>query len=226
MQPAEGFSGYSFRTVECEMLEFCREIGFYCCVSISIREVAVNKAELIEAVATTAGLTKRESEAALDAITYLTTTTIRSGQPVRIIGFGTFKPRDRKARRGRNPQTGASVQIKASKSISFAPGATLKRELNSRAAPPKPKAMPTRPAASGGRAAAAPAAAKAPARKAVAAKAPAKAPAKKAPVKKAAPAKAVKAPAKKAPAKAPVKKAPVKKAPVKAVKATKAAKRR
>ena len=158
----------------------------------------MNKAQLVDAVATTAGLSKREVEAALDAITYHTTTTIRSGEPVRIIGFGTFKPRDRRARRGRNPQTGASVQIKASKGIAFAPGATLKRELNSRAAPPKPKPMPTRPAAAGGRAAAAAPAAKAPAKKAAPVKKAAPAKAVKAPAKKAAPAKAVKAPAKKA----------------------------
>jgi DNA-binding protein HU-beta len=161
----------------------------------------VNKAELIEAVSTTAGLTKREAEAALEATIYQVTTTIRSGGSVRVIGFGTFKPRDRKARKGRNPQTRATDQIKASKGVAFAPGATLKRELNQRAQPAKPKPLPARAAATGRTTAAA---APAPARKAVA-------PAKKAApaAKKAVPAKKVAAPAKKAPAKKAV---PAKKA--------------
>src|SRR6516165_3489153 len=164
-----------------QMLEFCRRIGFYCSNSLSDQEVALNKAGLIDAVATTSGLSKREAEAALDAVTYTVTSTVRSGEAVRIIGFGSFRPRDRRARKGRNPRTGASVQIKASKGVSFAAGATLKRQLNSRAAPPKPTAV-SRPVV---RAAAAPAA---PARRRVAA--PAKttarkaAPAKKAPAKK------------------------------------------
>jgi nucleoid DNA-binding protein len=182
------------------MLVFCAEIRFYCIDSHTIQEVAVNKAELIEAVAGTAGLSKREAEAALDATIYQITSTVRSGGSVRVIGFGSFRPRDRKARKGRNPQTGAAVQIKASKGISFAPGATLKRELNARAQPAKPKPLPPRAAAAGGRAAAstsrAAAATKAPARataaKATKAAAATKATAKKgvkkvaAPVKKAA----------------------------------------
>ena len=159
----------------------------------------MNKAGLIDAVAATSGLTKREAEAALDAVTYTVTSTVRSGEPVRIIGFGSFRPRDRRARKGRNPRTGASVQIKASKGVSFAAGATLKRQLNARAAPPKPTGVP-RPTARG-------AAAAAPAPRAARAAAPAKAPAKKAAPAKAAP-KAAKAPAKKAAkAAAPAKKA-------------------
>lgn len=184
----------------------------------------MNKAELIEAIASTSGLSKREAEAALDAITYQITTTIRSGGSVRVIGFGTFRPRDRKARKGRNPQTGATVQIKASKGVAFTAGATLKRELNSRAQPPKPKALPAKPAAAAGRAAA-PAAAKAAAAKAPAKAAPAKAPAKAAPARSSAKAAAAKAPAKAAPAKKAAKAAPAKAAPAKkAAKATKATK--
>jgi DNA-binding protein HU-beta len=180
-----------------QMLEFYRRIGFYCSNSLSDQEVALNKAGLIDAVATTSGLSKREAEAALDAVTYVVTSTVRGGEAVRIIGFGSFRPRDRRARKGRNPRTGASVQIKASKGVSFAAGATLKRQLNARGAPPKPTAV-SRPAvrtaaaapAAPARRRAAPAATKTVARKAAPAK---KAPAKKAPAKKAA-----KAPAKKA----------------------------
>lgn len=173
------------------MLVFCAEIRFYCIDSHTIQEVAVNKAELIEAVAGTSGLHKREAEAALEATIYQITTTVRSGGSVRVIGFGSFRPRDRKARKGRNPQTGAAVQIKASKGISFAPGATLKRELNARAQPPKPKPLPSRAgAATGGRAtAAAKAPAKAAATKATKTAAAAKTTAKKAVKKVAAPVK-------------------------------------
>jgi DNA-binding protein HU-beta len=185
----------------------------------------VNKADLIDKVAAQAGLTKRDAEAALDAVTHSITMALRSGDPVRIIGFGSFRLRERGARTGRNPQTGASVKIKASKGAAFSAGATLKRDLNSRAAP----AAPAR--ATAAKAPAVRAVAKAVAKKAVAKKAPAKkAPAKKAVAKKAvAKAPAKKAVAKKAPAKkAPAKKAVAKKAPAKKAvkKATKSAKKR
>jgi DNA-binding protein HU-beta len=61
---------------------------------------------------------------------------------VRITGFGSFKLRQRAARRGRNPQTGAPVKVKASKSIGFTPGVRLKADLNSRSAPAKPSLAP------------------------------------------------------------------------------------
>jgi DNA-binding protein HU-beta len=179
------------------------------------QEVAVNKADLIDKVAAQAGLTKRDAEAALDAVTHSITMALRAGDPVRIIGFGSFRLRERGARTGRNPQTGASVKIKASKGAAFSAGATLKRDLNSRAAP----AAPAR--ATAAKAPAVRAVAKAVAKKAVAKKAPAK----KAPAKKA----VAKAPAKKAVAKkAPAKKAVAKKAPAKKAvkKATKSAKKR
>lgn len=153
----------------------------------------MNRTELIEAISSDAGLTKQQSEAALDALVYEVTAGVRSGAAVRITGFGTFKLRERRARQGRNPQTGAAVRIKASKGIGFTPGVTLKADLNSRSAPAKP----------GGRKAVA----KAPAKKAPAV-------AKKAPAKKVVAAKAVakKVTAKRAVAKQAVKKAVVKKA--------------
>jgi DNA-binding protein HU-beta len=172
--------------------------------------VTVNRTELIGRVSDAAGLTRREAESAIEHTIHAITTAVKAGDSVRITGFGTFRPRDRAARMGRNPQTGAAVRIRASKGLAFSPGATLKAALNSRGALPRPGAA---------------AAAAAPARKASAAKAPAKkAAAKKAPAKKAAPArKAAKAPAKKAAAKkAPAKKAPAKKAPAKKAPAKKA----
>jgi DNA-binding protein HU-beta len=102
---------------------------------------AVNRTELIDAVSGDTGLTRQQSEAAIDAIVYEITAGVRSGNPVRITGFGTFKLRERQARKGRNPQTGAPVRIKASKGIGFTPGVKLKADLNSRGALAKPKSI-------------------------------------------------------------------------------------
>jgi DNA-binding protein HU-beta len=170
------------------------------------QEVTVNKTELIGKISEVSELSRREAEKALDSMLYAISSAVKGGDAVRITGFGTFRLRPRAARTGRNPQTGAAVKIKASNGIGFAPGATLKAQLNARGAIPKPAGAPA-PAK------------KAPAAKAVAKKAPAaKAPAAKAPAKKAtakvAAKKAVvaKAPAKKAAAQAPAKRAPAKKA--------------
>lgn len=100
----------------------------------------MNRTELIEAVSVDTGLTRAQAEAALDAVVYEVTAGVRGGSPVRITGFGTFKLRERQARRGRNPQTGEAVRIKASKGIGFTPGVKLKADLNSRGALAKPKA--------------------------------------------------------------------------------------
>jgi DNA-binding protein HU-beta len=163
-------------------------------------EVFVNKTELLDAISARAGLTRAQSEAALDTVVYEVTAGVRSGDAVRITGFGTFKLRERKARSGRNPQTGAAVKIKASKGIGFTAGTKLKTDLNSSGA----LAAPAKKAV----------AKKAVAKKAVAKKA---APAKKAVAKKVVVKKAV---AKKVVAK---KAAPAKKAVAKKVVAKKAA---
>jgi DNA-binding protein HU-beta len=174
--------------------------------------VTVNKTELIGKISEVSELSRREAEKALDSMLYAVSSAVKGGDAVRITGFGTFRLRPRAARTGRNPQTGAAVKIKASNGIGFAPGATLKAQLNTRGAIPKPAGAPSAPARKA-------LAAKAPAKKAAAAKAPAK----KAAVKKA----AAKAPAAKkaAAAKAPAKKAAAKKAPAKKAAAKRAAKR-
>ena len=161
----------------------------------------MNRTELIGEMSKYTGLTAKQSESGLKAFEYVVTSALRSNDTVRITGFGTFKVRDRAARRGRNPQTGAPVRIKASKGIGFAAGAGLKKDLNSRTALEKPEYVGIAATNSAKAAPAKAPAKKAPVKKALPAKkaAPAKAPAKKAPVKKALPAK--KAPAKKAPAK-------------------------
>jgi len=101
----------------------------------------VNRTELIDAVSADTGLTRGQSEAALDSIVYQVTAGVRGGSPVRITGFGTFKLRERQARQGRNPQTGEKVRIKASKGIGFTPGVKLKADLNARGAIGKPKSL-------------------------------------------------------------------------------------
>ena len=85
-----------------------------------------NKAELIESVATSTGLTKKDATAAVDAVFETIQTTLSSGEKVQLIGFGNFEVRERAARKGRNPQTGEEIQIAASKVPAFKPGKALK----------------------------------------------------------------------------------------------------
>ena len=194
----------------------------------------MNRSELIEVVSSDTGLTRPHIELALDALIYRIVSGLKSGDTIRITGFGTFKIRERKARQGRNPQTGAAVKIKASKGIGFTPSARLKENINARSALNKPKRVEdamtirsviaskrvTTPAAPAKRQTAL-STTKAPAKKIAATKAPAKKiAATKAPAKKIA---ATKAPAKKiAAVKAPAKKAVVTKAPAKKIAAVKA----
>jgi DNA-binding protein HU-beta len=147
----------------------------------------VNKAELIDAVAVRLGHSKRDVTAIVDAFIDDTKRAVAKGEKVAISGFGVFEAQARKARLGRNPRTGETVKIKATKLPKFRPGAEFKAVV------------------SGAKKVAAPAAAKkaAPAKKAAAKKAPAKKAAAKKVVKK--------APAKKAAAKKVVKKAPARK---------------
>ena len=85
----------------------------------------MNKAELIEAIAKESGLTKADSKRALDAFLGAAEKSLKKGEPVVLIGFGTFKVKQRKARNGRNPQTGKAIKIKAKKVVSFKAGADL-----------------------------------------------------------------------------------------------------
>lgn len=92
----------------------------------------MNKSELIETVAGTAGLDKKQAEAAVGAFVDSVIAKAKSGEAVSIFGFGTFKPTARAARMGRNPQTGVPVKIAASKSVKFAPATAFKTALNPR----------------------------------------------------------------------------------------------
>jgi len=147
----------------------------------------VNKQELIDSVSTQLGHSKRDVSNVIETALDELKRAVARGEKVALAGFGVFQRHDRKARTARNPQTGETVQVKATKLPKFRPGAEFKAVVSgAKKAAPK-KAAPKK------------AASKAPAKKAPAKKAPAKkAPAKKAPAKK--------APAKKAPAKKAAKK--------------------
>lgn len=90
----------------------------------------MNKAELIEAVADAAELNKATATRAVDAMLSGITDTLKKGKQVTLIGFGTFEVRERAARAGRNPQTGAAIEIKASKAPAFKAGKALKDAVN------------------------------------------------------------------------------------------------
>ncbi len=90
----------------------------------------MNKTELTDAVAESAGLTKADAARAVDAVLGTITSTLAKGEQVGVVGFGTFLVRDRAARTGRNPQTGAEIQIAAAKVPAFKPGKALKDAVN------------------------------------------------------------------------------------------------
>lgn len=91
----------------------------------------MNKAELIDSIQTALGkdATKRAAEEALDAVLSSIANGVKSQKKVQIIGFGTFEVKERAARTGRNPKTGESMQIPASKSVGFKASSVLKGSL-------------------------------------------------------------------------------------------------
>ncbi len=90
----------------------------------------MNKAELISAVADTAEISKTDAAAAVDAFVSVVTKALKKGDTVTLVGFGTFQVRKRAARTGRNPKTGATIKIKASKNPAFKAGKALKDAVN------------------------------------------------------------------------------------------------
>lgn len=87
----------------------------------------MNRTALIAAVAEKAGLEKNQADAAVSAALDAIAAAVADGQTVTLSGFGTFEPRERAARTGRNPQTGAAIEIAASTSPAFKPAAAFKR---------------------------------------------------------------------------------------------------
>lgn len=90
----------------------------------------MNKAELIEAVAASADVSKAAATRAVDAVFDAVTNSLKGGDQVTIVGFGTFQVRERAARTGRNPQTGETINIAAAKVPSFKAGKALKDAVN------------------------------------------------------------------------------------------------
>ncbi len=90
----------------------------------------MNKSQLVESITTKTGCTKKDSEKALAAVLESVEKALVKGDKVQLIGFGTFGTKKRAARTGRNPQTGATIKVPASKVVSFAPSSALKAKVN------------------------------------------------------------------------------------------------
>ncbi|MEW7982049.1 MAG: HU family DNA-binding protein [gamma proteobacterium symbiont of Phacoides pectinatus] len=90
----------------------------------------MNKTDLIDAMADAADISKAAAGRALDGMVEAISEAMKSGDQVTIVGFGSFSVRERAARTGRNPQTGATIQIAASKSPAFKAGKALKDAVN------------------------------------------------------------------------------------------------
>ena len=90
----------------------------------------MNKAELVAAMAAKTGDTKKGTEEFVNALVDVVTATLKKGEKVQLVGFGSFEVRKRAARKGRNPQTGGEIKISASKSPVFKPGKAFKDLVN------------------------------------------------------------------------------------------------
>jgi len=90
----------------------------------------LNKNDLVAAVASSTGLSKTDAAKAVDAVFDSITSSLKGGGEVRLVGFGTFSVANRKATTGRNPRTGATIQIPASKQPKFKAGKGLKDAVN------------------------------------------------------------------------------------------------
>ena len=90
----------------------------------------MNKTELVAAMAEQTNLSKKDIEAALKAFIDVVSEELKKGEKVQLVGFGTFEVSERAAREGRNPQTGETMEIKASKTPKFKAGKALKDMMN------------------------------------------------------------------------------------------------
>lgn len=86
----------------------------------------MNKAQLINALVTDAKLSRRDADVAVNTLFDIIVDELRKGEKVQIVGFGCFDVRERPARKGRNPMTGESIDIAATRSVAFKPGKALK----------------------------------------------------------------------------------------------------
>jgi DNA-binding protein HU-beta len=106
----------------------------------------VNKSDLVDSVSKVTSLTKREAEHAINAVVHAIMSEVKAGRRVSVVGFGSFHQTRRKARVGRNPQTGTPVKIPAAKGVRFGPAATFKDVVNGKVILSEPKG-PAAPAA-------------------------------------------------------------------------------
>ena len=90
----------------------------------------MNKAELVDAIAASAKISKADAKKALDAFVSSTTAALKKGTRVALVGFGSFSVSSRAARTGRNPQTGKAIKIAAKKVVKFKAGAELDGSVN------------------------------------------------------------------------------------------------
>jgi len=95
-----------------------------------LEDIDMNKTDLIAAVATASDLTKADATAATDAVFEAITGALKDGDTVQLVGFGSFGITERAAREGRNPRTGETIQIAASKTPKFKAGKGLKDTVN------------------------------------------------------------------------------------------------
>jgi DNA-binding protein HU-beta len=90
----------------------------------------MNKADLIDKIAASTGINKTQSATAIETLIGSVTGALKKGERVTLVGFGTFAISQRRARNGRNPQTGATIKIAARKVAKFTPGIELKKAVN------------------------------------------------------------------------------------------------
>ena len=100
----------------------------------------MNKAELIEAIASETGISKKDVDAALKSFITVVSDTLQKKDKVQLIGFGTFETAERAARTGRNPSNGETIKIAASTLVKFKAGAALKEKVNTKPAQAAKKA--------------------------------------------------------------------------------------
>lgn len=106
-----------------------RFVSFYGNTNIE-EDLSMNKTELVAAIAEKAELSKKDSEKALKAFIDVVTDELKAGEKIQLVGFGTFEVAERAAREGRNPTTGATIKIPASKAPKFKAGKALKDAVN------------------------------------------------------------------------------------------------
>ena len=92
----------------------------------------MNKAQLIELIANKTDTSKRQSEECIDLVIGAITKSVAKGEKVTLVGFGTFERRDRRARKGRDPRSGAAIDIPAKKVPAFSAGKQFKQAVNKR----------------------------------------------------------------------------------------------